>query len=240
MIITFLFIITFIGFLIQSIAGFGSSIFAIPISAFVITKSEVLPAFIILSAMQSIIITIQDRKYILKKDFIIMISLALIGMMIGISINNILDEKIINYIIGSYIIINSSINLYKTFKNKYYKNKKYSYLNKILPIFSGLLQTIYGIGGPLIASYMDSITNEKRTYRVMISTYWSILNPIIIITMLLNGTMKLHHLNILMYLIPAMILGIIMGNKVVDKITKRNFQITVHTILVLVGISLFL
>lgn len=241
MVIGYLFFITFIGFLIQSISGFGSAVFALPLSVLVVQRIDVLPVFYILSIMQSITIVYQDRKYILKKQFLLMISLAIIGIALGIFIGNALNEKILNYIIGVFIIVNSAMNLYATIKNKKSKEiSNYGHQYKILPLFSGFLQATYGIGGPLIATYMNSVTEIKKSYRVMISFYWCILNPIIIVGLFSRGEIKLSHLGTLLALIPAMLLGIYVGNKVVDKISRRNFQILIHCILIFVGMTLFL
>lgn len=241
MIISYLFFITFIGFLIQSISGFGSAVFALPLSALVVQRIDILPVFYILSIMQSITIAYKDRNYILKKQFLQMISFAIIGIVLGIFIGDTLNEKVLNYIIGIFIIINSLVNLHSTIKDK--KSKKisnYGHQYKILPLFSGFLQATYGIGGPLIATYMNSVTEVKKSYRVMISFYWCILNPIIILELFSIGEIKTSHLGTLLALIPAMLLGIYVGNKVVDKISRRNFQILIHCILILIGITLFL
>lgn len=49
----FLFVIVFIGFTIQTISGFGSMIFALPLSLMVVERLEILPVLLIMSIVQS-------------------------------------------------------------------------------------------------------------------------------------------------------------------------------------------
>lgn len=114
--------------------------------------------------------------------------------------------------------------------------KIYHYL---YPIFSGLLQTAYGVGGPLIGTYMDTQTKEKRTYRSMISLYWCILNPFIILGYFLKGSIGIGHQKLFMLLFPAVILGYLLGNFTINKISQKKFKYMTHIMLISIGFTLF-
>ncbi len=243
MIYIYLFIITLIAYTIQSIAGFGCAIFAIPLISLVMDKELILPAFCSLSVLQTFTIVLKDKKHIMKKEFIIMLGLAILAIPIAMFTGEIVDKKIINITIGLYITANSIYGLVtmltktKTRKPKSKLRKKLTYA---LPLLSGFLQTIYGVGGPLIATYMESVTTDKKKFRVMLSLYWFCLNPIIIAGLIINHKINMIHIKYFTLLVPAMFIGVYIGLKVSDKISKRTFQIAIHSILSIIGISLLL
>lgn len=236
----YLFVIVFIGYTIQTISGFGAIIFALPLSLFVVNRLEILPVFLIMSVIQSFAVAYRDKDFLIKKEFAIMFSLAMIGMPFGIFLGDLIPVNIMNILLGIFIITNSVFSLWVTFKEK---NEENSLLMKTYhrtyPFFSGFLQAAYGVGGPLIGTYMDKLTHNKKTYRGMISLYWCLLNPFIIAGYISRGEVSSVHLKMFFLLIPAVLLGLFIGNKTVDKITKNKFQVFVHVLLIAIGITLF-
>lgn len=233
-----LFIIILIGYWIQSIAGFGAIIFALPLSLFLVDKSLFLPVILFMSIIQSLAIVYKDHRYINRKKFITMLSLAGMGIPFGIITTDYLDQNIANYLLGSLIILNSIYTLYLDIKEKKINNKIKNY-HYLYPFFSGVLQTAYGMGGPLIGTYMNKQTEEKRTYRVMISLYWCILNPFIIFGYFFKENIDIKHLKLFLLLFPAVILGYLLGNFTIDNISQKKFECITHTILIIIGFTLF-
>lgn len=235
----FLFVIVFIGYTIQTISGFGAIIFALPLSLMVVERLEILPVFLLMSVFQSFAVAYKDREFIIKREFYIMFSLALAGLPIGIFIGDIMPLLMMNILLGIFIIINSLYSLIKIVKKQDDQELALAKHHRIYPFLSGFLQAAYGVGGPLIATYMDKLTDDKRTYRSMISLYWCLFNPIIIVGYISRGEINTSHTGMFLLLIPAVALGVYIGNRAVDSISKRKFQIFIHSMLIIIGCSLF-
>lgn len=235
---TFLFVVVFIGYTIQTISGFGAIIFALPLSMLFVDRLEVLPVFLVMSVFQSLAVAYKDREYIVLKEFVVMFLLAMVGMPIGILAGDYLSVNVANVVLAIFIIANSFYSLYTTFKSSE-PNLEKRFYHTAYPFLSGFLQSAYGVGGPLIGTYMDKLTHEKKTYRSMISLYWCLLNPFIIVGYFMRGEINASHLNMTLLLAPAVFLGLLVGNKTIDRISKRKFQIFVHSLLILIGITLF-
>ena len=233
-----LFIIILIGYWIQSISGFGAIIFALPLSLFFIDKSIFLPVILFTSIIQSLAIVYKDHRYIDRKKFITMLFLSGVGIPFGLIIPDYLNLTIANYLLGSFIIFNSGYTLYLDIKNKK-RDNKIRLFHHLYPFFSGILQTAYGMGGPLIGTYMNKQTKKKRTYRVMISLYWCILNPFIIIGYFFKTSIDIRHLKLFLLFFPAVILGYLLGNFTIDKISQKKFECVTHIILIIIGFTLF-
>lgn len=234
----FLFVIVFIGYTIQTISGFGAVIFALPLSLFVVDRLEILPVFLLMSVFQSFAVAYKDREFIIKKEFYIMFALAMAGLPMGILIGDIVPIIFINIILGVFIIINSLHSLIRIIK-KQDGDQVLAKYHRIYPFISGFIQAAYGVGGPIIGTYMDKLTDDKRTYRSMISLYWCLFNPIIIVGYLLRGEINKSHIGMFLLLIPAVGLALFVGNKAIDFISKRKFQILIHVMLIIIGSTLF-
>lgn len=240
-VIVFVFFAVFVGYTIQSISGFGAIIFALPLSLIVLERMEILPVFLMMSTIQSFMVAYRDRKYIMVKEYVIMFLLASLGMPVGIYVTEVVNPNVMNVLLGSFIIINSGLNLYKNMKNKNRDTElEIRPKHRFYPVLSGVLQSAYGIGGPLISMYMDKVTHDKRTYRGMLSLFWCMLNPFIIVGYLFRGEIGTGHLKMLMILFPAVLCAIFIGNKIIDHISKEKFQLFVHGLLIVIGCTMFI
>lgn len=235
----YLFVFTFCGYTIQTVTGFGAVIFALPLCMLFVDRLDVLPVFLMMSIYQSLNIAYKDRKFIDLIGFAKMFALAICGMIIGMMLGNIVPEHLLNIILGIFIIFNSLYSLYLLYSNKQNSKVLKSY-HYTYPIISGMMQSSYGMGGPLISMYMDKVTNNKNTYRGMLSLYWGMLNPFIIIGYFIRGQITINHFHMFLLLFPAVLLGLFIGNKVLMKISVKKFQTFVYIMLICIGITLFI
>lgn len=235
--ILYLFIIIVCGFSIQTVSGFGSAVFSIPLALMVVNKSAVLPAFYILSALQSLTIVLSDYQYVNLKLFLRMIGFAIIGVSLAFVINQFSDVSSIERLIGIYIFLNSALSIY----NLVYKTDgmpKPSVIDNIFPVLSGMLQAIFGIGGPFIAMYMNRQEMDKRQYRANICFYWCFLNPVLIVKLILSNEMQMEHIWTTLWLIPAMYIGIMIGKQIIDRISIKQFKLFTNVLLILISLSI--
>jgi len=231
-------LIVFIGFWIQTVSGFGAMIFTIPLTMLLIDRSLYLPVGLLMAVLQSIAVVYKDKEHILKKDFLILLALAGIGAPVGLLLGDAIDSKLMNIFLGLFIIGNSGYSLYIVLR-KIHVDEKMKKYHLTYPVLSGFLQAAYGVGGPLIGTYMNKLTHHKRTYRAMISLYWIVLNPFIIIGYALRGNITMEHGELFLLLFPVVLLALYVGNRTIDKISKKGFQIFVHSMLVSIGFTLF-
>lgn len=110
----------------------------------------------------------------------------------------------------------------------------------ILPILSGIFQTLFGIGGPFIAMYINRQEVDKLEYRANICLYWMILNPLLIMRLFLSGEILNSHMQTTLYLIPAMYLGVFIGKKIINIISLKQFKLITNLLLVFISISIIL
>ena len=166
-----------------------------------------------------------------------MLGLAGIGAPIGLLLTDVLDEGLMNIFLGLFIMGNSGYSLYIILR-KIHVDRKMKKHHFTYPILSGFLQAAYGVGGPLIGTYMDKLTHHKRTYRAMISLYWVVLNPFIIFGYFLKGDINIEHGQLFLILFPVVLLALYLGNHTIDKISKKGFQIFVHSMLFAIACTL--
>ncbi len=238
-VLIYLLAIVTLGYLIQSISGFGAIIFSLPLAMIFIDASLFVPVALVFSILQSGYIAFRDWKHIEKKQFMIMIALAGIGAPLGLYLSSRMNEQVMNYFLGIFICINSVQHIVKLIKGAGVEQKMKSH-TYIYPLMSGLLQAAYGVGGPMIGAYMSKVTDEKKTYRAMLSLYWTVLNPFILFGYYISGVLGREHVILFTKLFPAVVIGLLLGNLVVDKISQKKFSIFVNAMLIVIGVSLFL
>lgn len=227
---------------VEVVAGFGSTIVSISLGANIYPLDKLLFALLPLNIVLSAYIVIKHKKFL---DFKLLIKEILpfmgFGFLLGVYILSIYSLNSLKNIYGILILILGIRGLYVNIKNTENSEKKISNSISSLFIFlSGIVHGLYASGGPLLVYGLNSKNLDKDSFRVNLSTVWLFFNIALFIFYLATNKVNISNLSLSVYLIPSLILGILIGEKIHYRINERIFRILVFTILSLAGISLSL
>jgi uncharacterized membrane protein YfcA len=98
---------------------------------------------------------------------------------------------------------------------------------------------VYQTGAPPVVVYLSHQT-DKKTFRATMLAFWSILDIWVLLLYFYSGLINISVVNFSVFLLPALILGIIVGNKLNENINEDLFKKIIGVILVFTGILLAL
>lgn len=238
--IIFLAILVIIGQTVQTITGFGSNALILPIGAHVYPIGRLIVALVMLSWLQVSWLTCRnyrriDWNVLLKRIF----PASLIGMPIGMSIYYYLNAERLKLILGIFIIITSTLELFRLYGGNKPSRKLPALAGFAVLTAAGVIHGAFATGGPLIVYYSSRQIDEKGAFRATLAMLWFILDCILLITFMIKGRVDTTTLSLAGYLLPAMIAGVVAGELLHNRVNETAFKKLVQIMLLIAGISLF-
>lgn len=178
----------------------------------------------------TIIVTVQNLKYINPKKLGIMLFFMILGMIPGIWLFDRLPTKILMIVYGLIVVAIGVDKLLR--KNSKDLKTPYSYIALLM---SGVMQGMFTSGGPFLALYATTAMKDKKEFRATVSSIWAVLNIYLMWNMfrqrMYTGyVMKLAGMSIL-----PVFAAIWIGNKISHKIKQETFLKLVYVLLIVSG-----
>lgn len=218
--------------IVQGITGFGFSLVAFPLLALLLPVQVATPILVLSSLILNVIV-FKSVTGIRFKGIRAMTLLAIISTPIGAYILKVISPDILKISVG-IVITATALFLLKGYQVKF---KRELLARSITGFFSGLLNGTLSMSGPPIILYMSNQGAEKDNLRGSFSLFAMITNVFAIITLyyagLINSTVFVNFVE----LIPALIIGVILGVQISRKVNEIAFRKITLYLLIAMGIS---
>jgi len=230
--------VLFVGGFIQSSAGFGFGLFALPLLLFLKLKlQEAVIMVIIGSAIQKIIGIGYFRKVINLKEISTLIAFGMAGLPIGFYLMfrvSGLHHNSVKQVIGFLIIFMLILRWSHVIKTVISVKRIWTCIAGFL---SGILNGFANIGGPPVILWVLAQKWENRKMRATVISFSLFFVPFQIIVMVIMFGKTLHSpLLFSLILSPSVLLGSWCGLKFGDKFSRKTLEKYME--LLLLGIAL--
>jgi len=217
---------------IQGLTSFGLSIVAIPFLIAIIPLQEIVPTIIVLAIITNILILISARKEIKFKKFGLLLLMGILFLPVGAYSLKYLNPDYLKLCFGILITVFSLLLILK--KTFPIKHEKIGFA--ITGSLSGFLNGSLSLSGPPVVLFLSNQGIDKGTFRANITLYFLILNIISIAVFLGNGLMNRLVADRILYLAPALVIGVFTGIKLSKKLKDDLFRKVVLIVLLISGI----
>lgn len=226
---------TIVAGLIQGITGFGSGIVMMMVfpMLFALPQSAGLSSAIGIFLNLSMVLTY--RKYINFKKIIPPAMLYIFICSLSIYYSQMFDQEVMKKIFGVFLLI---LAIYYLFIQKDNHKKTLSLPISILCIMvSAICDGLFGIGGPLMVLFFLSQTHNTHEYLGTIQTFFFINCTYNTCFRIVNGILGINHILIICIGVVGIILGGVIGNKIVNKLDGLLIRKLTY---IMIGISGFI
>ena len=227
-----LFIIVIIASSLQTSTGYGFSIVGTPFLLLVFPFHEAIQINIILSICLSAVMIYSIRKEIDAALLKRLICGSPLGLIAGIFIYLYMDTALIKLAVGIIVLILTVLLI------GHFTVKRTAVRDTAAGGLSGLLTTSIGIPGPPLLLYFLSAQIDKRTLRSTTLAFYLFAYTLSLIMQITFGgtTTKIWISSALA--LPALFLGVLLGQLVFNKINQKVFLKITYVILMFTGIYL--
>ena len=224
-------IVILIGAMIQGLAGFGFSQFAIPLLVLFILSDELIPIMVVLSLFLNIMMIYELRKDVQVKRIWPLMLGGLFGIPIGTYLLIVADPNHIKLLIGILILLFGLAQLLEM--KKQFKSERAA----MAPIgfTGGVLQGSVSMSGPPVILFFSNQGFTKQEFRASLVSFFLFMNiatlPVYLYAGLLTGTVMTSTL----ILLPGMLVGTFIGTRLAHKVEEEKFKKGVLVLVIIFG-----
>lgn len=231
--------IVVLGFIVRGMTGFGGTLIITPLALLFLDVKLAIPVILVISFLGNLYLVYHVRKDINKKIFLTFLIPSIVGIAIGTYLLKVLDSRLITILLAIFILI-FSIKLFFSEKAKAIKRKIDRIKGNIAGFIAGSIDGFIGMGGPPIVMYFDYLGLKKHVFRATMVMIFIVFNISRLVTYTYSGLMSLEIIKTGIYLMPAMVIGTLIGMKMHFRLNEILFRKIVAVILLLIGVALLI
>ena len=224
-------LIIFIASLSRSTFGFGDALIAMPLLALVMDLKIATPIVALTGFTISLVILLKHRQRFVFREIRELVLFSIIGIPLGILYLKYSDPTIIKIFLGIVLIVFSVFKLLRP-SQSYLKSNKSAFA---FGLISGALGGAYNTNGPPIIIFGSLKGWEPDEFRLLLQGVFLPTNLFIIIGHVSAGLWTFDMLELLLYISPAIIIAIILGNYLNKRIPGEKFHKYIFVFLIVIG-----
>lgn len=222
-------------YIVFGLTGFGSTVIAVPLLALMLPLKFVVPLLMLLDLAATLLLGARLRKGIRYDELTWLVPLILVGMALGLTLLIKVDEAALLFGLGLFILLYAA----------------YGFTRRAAPVplgriwsvpfglIGGALSALFGTGGVLFAIYIAGRITDKDQMRATNAS--TIMLSALVRVVLFGAAGLLTQEHLLLFsalLVPAMIGGIHVGNRLHAAVAASAVVRVVYSVLVVAGVSL--
>lgn len=225
---------------VQTATGFGSTLICVTFGAQLIGLQEVIHLVVPISFLQTGYIVLRHRDGIhwgllLKR----VLPLMALGMAFAFFLLTRIGGPLLGLAFGVMVLALSARDLHRLRAASPTVDEPISRPASVAALFgAGVVHGIYASGGPLLVYAIGREGLSKKVFRSTLSAVWIALNVILVSRFVLEGVYDRARLSDVLLLVPAVPLGVLLGEWVHHRVDERTFKMAVLVLLIAAAISL--
>ncbi|UCB52904.1 MAG: sulfite exporter TauE/SafE family protein [Candidatus Zixiibacteriota bacterium] len=226
-------LIVLIGHFIKGFSGFASALFAIPLLALFLDIRLVVPVFLLFDFIAGVILTIQNRRFIVWRSALLLLSGLAIGTALGTYFLVSFGNEELKRVFGIVIILFAVKIL--IFDNENLRKEISKMWAPVSGFIGGCTGGMFGLNGPPMVLYLTHRLRERQVFR---ATLYGIFFVDACYRLILYSANRLITIEVVMfalYLTPFLLIGLFLGSKLQMKVNEGIFKKAIALILIVAG-----
>lgn len=233
-------VVLLVAYGLRGSTGFGAAA-GMPLLALVIPMKTLIPAWTLMAIASSLAILGRDRREVTFRAVVPLLPWCLLGILVGLYFFKALDSRMLARGLGGVILAYAAYSAWGMMRPSTRARLSHRIVTPVSGVLAGVVGTLFGTLSTLFfAMYLDSCKFTKGAFRATMSAlllamgiargtgYW------------LVGEFTREALLLCAAMLPAMLVGIYIGNRVHMGLSDRGFKWLVIATLVVSGVPLLL
>ncbi|MEF3102562.1 hypothetical protein CD006_14995 [Enterobacter sp. 10-1] len=229
-VIAVMFLYTFVGIC----AGFGGGLTSMPLITMVLPLKMAAPMSVMVGTATALYATWLSRKETDWKSAMVLILFSFAGIPVGLYALSYLPDHIMKIGLGGFIIIYSFYSLFIPRLPVYDKR----WIAAPMGAIAGALGAAFSTNGPPVVMYGMLRNLGPAAFRGTLNAFFTANNIAIVGGLATSGILTISTFKLVIFCIPTMILGSIVGQFVHKRISVKTFRIMVFLLLIASGAML--
>ncbi|MEI8022613.1 MAG: sulfite exporter TauE/SafE family protein [Actinomycetota bacterium] len=219
--------------IIQALFGFGFGLISVPLMIFFVDLPTAVVTATAVSTVSCAVQWWESRAVQAREMAQRLVCSALVGMPFGLWLLINLDARLMKGILGVVVLLGVLSLSIKAFDLQRLP-KTFDYA---MGVISGVLSTATSTNGPPLVFLLHARHFEPQDFRAVLNRVFTFLNFFTLVIFTVAGKMTADALQLALFSIPIMGLGVFIGTRLRSKINPDHFRNLVIGLLTLSGLS---
>lgn len=229
-VIAIMFMYTFVGIC----AGFGGALTTMPLVTLLLPLKMAAPMSVIVGTATALYATWLSRKETNWKSALVLILFSFAGIPVGLYALSYLPDHIMKIGLGGFLILYSFYSLFIPRLPVYDKN----WIAMPIGVIAGALGSAFSTNGPPVVIYGMLRNLAPAAFRGTLNAFFTANNIAIIGGLTTSGILTVSTIKLVLFCVPTMILGSLVGQYVHKRISVKVFRVMVFLLLIASGAML--
>jgi len=239
--IVWLALIVLISYSIQAMSGFGSTILALTLGVHLYPMDVLLPVLVPLDMLVNLYIVTRHHQHINQSLlYRTIIPNMGFGLLAGLVAFYYIQGEVLEKMFGILVIVLSIRELYRLFRRKQDQGVLSNLKSAVYITAAGFIHGIYASGGPLLIYAVGKLNLPKSVFRSTLGAVWLIFSIILTVFYIIAEKMTADSIKLFLILLPAIVIGIMLGEWLHHQIDEYRFKIFVFAVLLFAGLSIII
>lgn len=223
---------------LEAVTGFGCTVLALPLVTALLGLREGVMVLTILAWVLALYIVVSKRRNLDLRRFAVIVAFVLAGLPVGMYLFRTADAQPLKRVLAVFIVLAAAAQLLFLLKGKPWKPPRV--IGYLILVAGGVVHGLFSSGGPLVVLYASAALPEKGAFRATLCLLWLTLNSIIIGSYLAAGSLTPKISLETAALLPFLVLGIFIGERLHERVQPRAFSAVVFSTLLATGVVMLL
>ena len=228
-------LIIVLAYTVFGLTGFGASITAMPLLAYLFPLRFAVPLMLIFDICATLLLGLKNRGAVDRRELLRLIPFMLVGMVLGVTLLVKAPERALLFLLGTFVLA------YAAWSLLLHQGVKTIATGWSVPLgtVGGVFTALFGTGGPIYVIYLAGRLHDKSVLRATIGALIFVSGLARLALFSSAGLYAQQSLLLLAaILLPAALLGLYIGSRLHRSLPLQRVVQVVWTILIFGGISL--
>ncbi len=221
---------------VETITGFGATVLSLALGAHLVPLEQLILALVVVGALQSVWLVARGWRAIAWRLLgTRVLPAAGAGLCGGALVRAHLAEAELRLALGLFIVVAAALELWRLRRGDLPRPPLARPLELTIYAAAGVVHGLFATGGPLVVLALSRVGLDKHGFRATLSTLWLLLNTTLIAIAWRRDAIDAASGGLLLYLVPGLVLGILIGERLHRRISPLGFRRLVQGCLLVAG-----
>jgi len=224
---------------VETVTGFGGTVLSLSLGAHLIPLDRLVVSLVLVNVIQNIWLVVRGFRHVRLKLLVTrVLPLCGAGLAVGALIFQELGGGGLKPVLGGFVMTVAVLELVRLYRTTARPATLSPWAASAILVGGGLFHGMFASGGPLVVYFASRSIPDKHAFRATLSLLWLVLNAVLIVTFSIGGRIDRSALALAAAILPALLLGILVGELVHRRVDDLKFRKLVQGVLLLTGVFL--
>jgi len=234
MVLALLAAIVLVAFLVEAAAGFGGTVVTVSLASQLLPVDDVLARFLPVNVVLSAYVVLRHRRHVgARLLFARILPWMGLGVVAGFFVARAASPVWLKIVFASFVIVLSVLELWSLARKQPRASALRAPVAAAALLGAGVLHGLFACGGPLAVWVVGREVDDKGAFRATLSALWLVLNVLLVTALALDAKIAPPTLRDSALLLPALVVGIALGERVHARLSPERFRIAIFALLLI-------